>query len=54
MDRILSLSLMWIGGFLIGISVGMNSVEDTGAKCVSMYETPEDISECIWILQNAK
>lgn len=46
-----SLFLVWIGGFLIGLSSGLYiNDEDTGVTCMSMYETPEDISECLWIL----
>lgn len=54
MDKFLILVMLWLGGFLVGLGTGMNMREDTGARCMSMYESPEDISECLWILNNAE
>jgi hypothetical protein len=36
--------------FIIGIVTYEKIYVDTGAYCMSMYHEPEDISECLWIM----
>ena len=41
----------WIGiAFAIGIALG-NYVHPY-EQCKRMYDTPEDVSECVWIKEN--
>lgn len=41
----------WIGiAFAIGIALG--SYAHPYEQCKRMYDTPEDISECVWIKEN--
>ena len=50
-----NLLLLWVGGFLVGFGVhGMIQPEDTGKRCMAMYESHEDIGECLWILNNGE
>ena len=44
----------WVGGFLVGLGLGMTVGYNFHPyeSCESMYETPEDISECVWIKEN--
>lgn len=46
--------LMYVVLFALGFLVGMVTYKkiyvDTGAYCMSMYQEPEDISECLWIM----
>jgi hypothetical protein len=48
--------IILVGGFLIGfgisLMIGPAFYTDTGRKCMEMYEVPEDISECLWILNH--
>lgn len=41
----------WVGiAFAIGIAVG--SYAHPYEVCKRMYNTPEDVSECVWIKEN--
>ena len=44
----------WLGGLLVGLGVGMNVGYHSHPYevCERMYDTPEDISECVWIKEN--
>lgn len=46
--------LLWIGGIGIGLGIGISIGNYTHPyeQCKHMYETLEDISECIWIKEN--
>lgn len=48
--------MLWIGGLLIGLGLGLNLYPmfytHPYDQCRTMYETLEDISECMWILEN--
>jgi hypothetical protein len=50
----MNLFLMWIGGFLIGVGVSISIVSHYHPyeQCNRMYNTPEDIMECVWIKEN--
>lgn len=54
--NIVSVLLLWAGGILIGISIGLQLYPTVNPhpydRCSTMYESLEDISECIWILNN--
>jgi hypothetical protein len=36
--------------FIVGLALG--SYTHPYEECKRMYETPEDIAECVWILEN--
>ena len=38
------------GAFVLGVKLGHNY--HPYEECKRMYETPEDISECVWIKEN--
>lgn len=41
----------WVGvAFALGIAIG--SYSHPYESCKRMYETPEDISECVWLKEN--
>ena len=44
----------WLGGILTGLGVGLalGSYSHPYEVCKRMYNTPEDISECVWIKEN--
>jgi len=44
----------WLGGILTGLGVGLvlGSYSHPYEQCKRMYNTPEDISECVWIKEN--
>lgn len=45
---------LWIGGILIGLGIGLTIGYHVHPyeRCKIMYDTPEDISECVWIKEN--
>lgn len=36
----------------IGLVCGMALRDHPYDRCVDMYETPEEVSECVWLLMN--
>jgi hypothetical protein len=46
--------LFWLGGILTGLGVGLalGSYSHPYEVCKRMYDTPEDVSECVWIKEN--
>jgi hypothetical protein len=48
----LNIFALWLSGVFLGVGLMLYIIEDTGARCLSMYENPEDQSECVWILNN--
>jgi hypothetical protein len=46
---IVAISVLLIG-YVLGVEVSKELNADTGEYCMSVYQTPEDISECLWIL----
>ena len=51
--QIIGIALLWIGGFLMGISYGM-STEPSYSKCKELYQEPAQIVECLEILEKTK
>jgi hypothetical protein len=41
----------WIG-IALGIGTSLGSWSHPYEQCKRMYDTPEDISECVWIKEN--
>jgi hypothetical protein len=50
--KFIYLVMLWFSGILIGVSLTLFLFEDTGSRCMSMYENPEDQIECVWLLNN--
>jgi hypothetical protein len=46
--------LFWLGGILTGLGVGLalGLYSHPYEVCKRMYDTPEDVSECVWIKEN--
>ena len=44
----------WLGGILTGLGVGLalGLYSHPYEVCKRMYDTPEDVSECVWIKEN--
>ena len=41
----------WIG-MALGIGISLGSCSHPYEQCKRMYDTPEDIAECVWIKEN--
>ena len=41
----------WIG-LALGIGISIGSLIHPYEQCKRMYDTPEDIAECVWIKEN--
>lgn len=48
--------MYWVKFCLIALVIGLaynyTIQEHPYDKCMDMYETPNDVSECVWILTN--
>lgn len=46
----------WLGGILTGLGVGLalGSYLHPYEVCKRVYDTPEDILECVWIKENVR
>ena len=46
--------MLWIGGVLTGLGVGLavGSYSHPYEVCKRMYNTQEDVMECVWIKEN--
>jgi hypothetical protein len=44
----------WIGSVLtaIGVGLALGSYSHPYEQCARMYNSPENIGECVWIKQN--
>ena len=45
---------LWIGGVLTGLGIGLalGSWSHPYEQCARMYNSPDDIGECVWIKEN--
>ena len=41
----------WVG-IVLALGVGLGNYGHPYESCKRMFETPEDISECVWIKEN--
>jgi hypothetical protein len=48
--KILGISLVLVFGICIGALISQHFNQDTGLRCMQMYDIPEDQSECVWLL----
>jgi hypothetical protein len=48
--------MLWIGGVLTGLGVGLalGNYAHPYEVCKRMYNTQEDVMECVWIKENSQ